>query len=339
MGKKIGGFFPLAEPKTKSAENILSLWDIPEYHHAFFFNARSALNYLLKLKKPEILWLPAYSCTSITEAIAGTNTKIRYFPLNKKLSPDCAYLKKNVKSGDAVLAIDYFGMNPEKDFLKLVASMPKIVWVEDRAQGFMPAKKSWGDYIIYSPRKLIGVQDGGILVSKKGKLPGIKNNPKNKPGFISPAMLRYKDKGERNNSVWYKANIAFEKSMNVSPTPITKLSYDILKNTDPRPLMKKRASNYKVLMKELGNISFLKNRKIDFVPFGFPIKVKDRKKVASYLHKNNIFAAHHWPELPSPTSFRFEHDFADNIITLPCDHRYNSEDMKMIIKLVKEALK
>lgn len=334
----IGGFFPLQLPEKKTSGNVLSLWNIPAQSHLFFSNARSALHHLLMLKAPKTLWLPAYSCVALTQGVANL-VPIRFFPLSPSLSPDCAYLRKHVKQGDAILAIDYFGRNPDKEFLRFVAATSQVTFIEDRAQALYPSRATWGDFILYSPRKLLGVADGGILVSLKHALPPLEQPPIDTADFIAPSLLRYEDAGENNSAQWYAAFKANENAMIVSNAPMSRLSHAILAMTDPKPLIKKRRTNYELLMKGLKDITFMPAKNCDFAPFGYPIRVENRKKTAEALHAQGIYAAHHWPELPSdPKEFPAEHRLADQLLTLPVDQRYDSNDMKRIIAVVRNAL-
>lgn len=338
MKKKIGGFFGLELDAAMQTQSLLSLWDIPQKSHWSFSNGRSALYALLQHVKPKTCWLPAYSCTSLAEGAAHTN--LRFFPLNKNLSPDCDYLKTHIAAGDAVQAIDYFGRNPDAEFIAFCKSRADIHWIEDRSQALLPSKTAWGDYVLYSPRKLLGVPDGGIIVGITKKLPDMQySEGATEADFIRPSLLRYEDKTEAHNAVWYRANVALEASLAVSQTPMSRISHYILNHVDVQSIITKRKANYAALMQALVSVALLPDDGADFVPFGFPIRVKDRQKIAATLHQNNIFAAHHWPELPSSQSdFPNEHFLSQQLITLPCDHRYDEVDMQRIAAILKTVM-
>ncbi len=336
--KKIGGFFPLHLPEKKKGHSFLSLWNIEKLNHSFFSNGRSALSHFLADIKPKTLWLPAYSCDSIREAAAHSSTNFRFYPMLPGLSPDCRYLERHIKPKDAVLAIDYFGRNPFREFIDFVSSTPDIVWIEDRAQAILPSRKAWGDVVLYSPRKILGVPDGGIIVSKR-LLPHLKHEWNSSPDFIHASLLRYEDIEEEHNSIWHSIYQTNEKRMTISSYSMSRISYYILASTDPRPLIKKRHENYDYLMKELKEYSLMPAKDRSFVPFGFPIRTKNKDKLTKILHENKIFAAHHWPELPSnPKEFPGEHLLSEQLLTLPVDHRYDTRDMKRIINFVLNVL-
>jgi len=336
MSHKTGGFFALEIPLAVTQHSVLSLWDMGG-GLGYFTNARSAFHWLLQSMAPRTVWLPAYCCRALAQAVPEA-MGVRYFPLGKNLSPDCDYLRKHVAAGDLVLAIDYFGRNPEGDFLELVTSMPEVTWVEDRAQAMQPAARAWGEYVLYSPRKLLGVADGGILASRKaldfGKQESIPSSD-----FIRPSLLRYEDVDETHNGIWYAAFREKENNMGVSAAPMSRLSHAILASTDARPLMQARRSNFAVLMELLHDVVLLPPEDKNFVPLGFPVRLKESRHVASQLHAQGIFAANHWPDMPSDSvEFANEHALAAEILTLPVDHRYGRADMELMAQLVKSAL-
>lgn len=336
MSRKIGGFFGLHMAHAPAQTTLVTLWGLNIYSNWTFANGRSALHYLLRYLTPKRVWLPAYCCISLAEATQGFD--LQYYPITDTLSPDCDFLKTHLKDGDAVVAIDYFGRNPDAAFLEYCKTRSDIHWIEDRAQALLPAVQPWGDYMLYSPRKLLGVADGGIVVGIKTSLSDITYESAIEPDATHPAIMRAADKEESNNAAWYAAYVATEEAMNISPQTMSQTSKKILDRADAAAISTQRKANYMTLMQALSDIALLPKDATDFVPFGFPIRIPERKMLAALLHKNNIFAAHHWPELPSPASFTNEHKLADLILTLPCDHRYDTRDMQRVIRVVKGAL-
>lgn len=331
--KIIGGFFPLAVNFQKISRNFFSLWG----NGLLFHNARSSLNYLLRNISTNKIWLPAYICDDVIDAVAGTS-EFDFYPVGTDLSPDINFLKSHMSKGEAVLVVDYFGKPPAKNFRKFARKTKDIIWIEDRAQAIYPAKKSYGDYIIYSPRKVLGVPDGGILISKKNNLPKPSYQKIASANFAAAPLMRFEDYEESGN--WYGIFREYEDNMGVSLLPISRISQEILVATNPSPIIKKRRENYKILHESLKNIALFKKAPKRFAPFGFPIVVNNRDEVLRKLHENKIFAACHWKNIPSPEDkFTFEHKLASSIITIPCDHRYSRKDMEHIISFISNYIK
>jgi dTDP-4-amino-4,6-dideoxygalactose transaminase len=338
VSKNIGGFFELHSGSAALQDSVFARWRINTRTDWMFSNGRSALHHLLLHLKPKTFWLPAYCCMSLAESATGTGSTLRYFPLQEGLTPDCEYLTQHISAGDAVLAIDYFGRNPSAEFLSFRNTRPDIDWIEDRAQALLPSPTPWGDYILYSPRKLLGVTDGGIVVGMKARLPSMSYSAASEPPATHPAIARRNDVDALHNDVWYPAYVKAEAAMAVSRQSISKMTQSILEHADAGAMIVRRKANYATLMKHLHGMALLQDDGQDFVPFGFPIRVNQRDTLAAFLHQRRIFAAHHWRELPSPAdSFKAEHTLSQHMLTLPCDHRYDTAHMEYIAETIRSA--
>jgi dTDP-4-amino-4,6-dideoxygalactose transaminase len=74
------------------------------------------------------------------------------------------------------------------------------------------------------------------------------------------------------------------------------------------------------------------------VPLGFPIRVRPRDSIRTALFQQEIYPPVHWPlEACVPASFEASHHLADEIMTLPCDQRYDADDMRRIAAALREA--
>ncbi len=343
MSKRlIGGFLPLHLTADRHINNnVWAFWGVNDDNSLRLHNARSCLHYLLTANKVKRLWLPAYICDSLVSAVDNTNTELHYYPLTSKLSPRCDFLHDYLQAGDYVLAINYFGKNPDPDFLHLVNERRDIVWLEDRAQALSPATSTWGDWIIYSPRKVLGVADGGILVAAQTScsLPNIIATSLTEPDFVVPALLRFEDHDEIHNQVWYEHYQISEQQMRVSSKSMSQLTQTLLAMINPAKLCQQRQSNYRLLAQAFADIAFIDDLEPNFVPLGFPIQLRSADQLWQGLCKQQIFAQRHWLNLPSPADqFSVEHQLSRELITIPCDHRYQAQDMQYIIEVLKKLL-
>jgi hypothetical protein len=302
-------------------------------------NARSALNALWTADRPRAAWLPAYVCGDVVQAVPQ-GVSIRYFAVDDELQPDVNRLSSDLRAGDHVLAVDYFGRPPARAFQDLVAARRDVRWVEDRAQA-LDCGPAWGDWLLYSPRKLIGVPDGGILIPTKAvhPLPMLQTEPLTDFGFIAPSLERFEDPEELQNAGWYERYVHAEATMSPGRFAMSRLSAAILKGANVNPHVERRQANYRTLHARLERWSFLKEGQPDFVPLGFPIAVPNAAQLGQRLSQQRIFAARHWKSLPShPDEHENAHRLAHKLITLPCDYRYTSSDMDLVADAVIEAL-
>lgn len=333
-----GGFFPLDLPFTKVEQNFFSLWGINQHNSIFTHTARTCLYHLLATLNKSRIWLPAYLCTELADAVSGVSD-VKFYPITSTLSPDIQFLRQHITAGDFALAVDYFGKNPDVEFINFVKKSPDITWIEDRAQAIYPGTAPWGDYVLYSPRKILGVPDGGILTSNTHPLPKVSHPLFDSGTFLEAALLRYEDIEETENATWYAQFCDYENSLTALKNyPMSRISRAILASTDPTAIMAKRKRNYHYLYERMSDLAVLGDAG-DFVPLGFPIRVKNKRELLDRLHKNRIFASCHWNTLPvDDTEFAFEHQLSRQIITLPCDHRYEEKDLHKVVENLAEHM-
>src|SRR5207302_4980229 len=91
--------------------------------------------------------------------------KIRFYHVGRDLEADVSKLNREAVPGDLVVGVDYFGYPVGSALRGLSTTRGDLFFVEDRAQALAPSGDFWGDWCLYSPRKLLGVADGGILVA------------------------------------------------------------------------------------------------------------------------------------------------------------------------------
>ena len=333
----IGGFFGLEIPVA--ADGILESWTggLPV---ACFVNARSALAALIAAERPPTVWLPAFLCNALAEAVP--DLLIQYYPVGVSLSPQVSTLD-DVRDGDMFVGINYFGYGVAADFIDFAAAHPDVLFVEDCSHCLVPPPAAWGCWRLFSPRKLLGVADGGVLVAMHDglKVPqpiGFQASPESQ--WVAP-MMRFEDETGTRAAHWHASNQAKEIAMMVSDAAMTRLSRALLTLTDPQPLIHRRVANFSALNAALNHLLLPLGRPIGAAPFSFPIQLEEvqRDHVLKSLHEQHIYAAVHWSDLPSPADrFSVEHQMSRQLISLPCDHRYGAGDMARVIQAVSQAV-
>lgn len=339
MSRAIGGFFPLRLPQgVTPPASVLSQWTRGGGETWLLHNARSALHALWNGIRPRRVWLPAYVCAEVAAAVpSGVGTC--YFPLSEDLLPRVEFLSTQLRDGDHVLAIDYFGRPPSPEFIALVHARPSVGWIEDRAQAIDPPDTAWGDWLLYSPRKLFGVPDGGILAAHRKALWPLETSPGTDLTFALPSLQRFEDPDEIGNQRWHAAYVREEAAMAVGLQRMSRLSLEVLGAVDARADCAARRGNYRVLYGRLGEWALFPGAELCFSPLGFPIRVVSAATLSRRLSEKRIFAARHWASLPSdPSVFASEHRLAQEILTLPCDYRYGERDMLDVADAVHEAI-
>lgn len=293
-----------------------------------FRTARGALAALLRHRGIERLWLPAYVCATLADSASDYET-LWYATGNQLDVPPEAFAE--VRPGDAVVVIDYFGRSPS-EAVRRAAQNRDVLWIEDRAQVMAPDAEGFGEVVLHSPRKLWGVGDGGILVGPDLPEPAGAEDS----GVFLPNDLRAGDPDARDPKPWFDAFRAREAGFDATPRPMSVRTIEALKSIDPGPEIAARKANWRVLAEALPDLALWPILMPDFAPLAFPIVVKDAAALSAHMASNRIWCARHWAELPSPQGFAAEHDLSRTCLSLPLDGRYDSGDMERIAAAIRE---
>lgn len=338
--RPIGGFFGLSVPPAR-AGSYLDAWRVPDRRVAFA-NARSAFRALLDLTGSGAVWLPAYICRDMADAVP--RERLRFYSVGQQLAPDVGRISGDVRAGDVVLGIDYFGRPPAADFRDFAASRPDLVFVEDCAQAPLPAGAGWGDWRLFSARKVVGVPDGGFIVpvsaravAMAGDFAPVRPDIDRVVAAATPALARFEDERETDNASWSASNRRREGGETISGCGISLLSWSLLGGLEAAPDARRRRSNFAVLAERLRDVDCALDRDPFYVPFGFPVQVpaSSRQGLLEQLFRQRIYPATHWNDLPSPSShFGPEHELSRRLLTLPCDQRYDEADMHRVADAV-----
>ena len=316
----LGGFFGLELPETGGG--LLAHWGAAR--GLAFANATSALAALVRAQAPGRVWFPGYVCAEFAEA--APEAARRFYAVGEDLGPEVATLQPG--PGDLVVGVNYFG-RASAGWRGLVAAHPQVTFVEDCAQALDTGQGAWGQWRLYSPRKLAGIPDGGLLVPVgDAALPPAPVAPPVAAVQAALAAKLARMEHPMDNALWHPMNQTQEAAHAVSGQAMSELSRRLLGLVDVAAVSERRHANYRVLARALGRWAVLGEDDPGFVPFGFPVRLEQgrRDAVAQALYAQGIFPAVHWRDLPGVPSAR-DRARADTWLTLPCDQRWSEEDM------------
>jgi dTDP-4-amino-4,6-dideoxygalactose transaminase len=328
----IGGVFAAEPAAAPRPDSIWDVWRADFQHQAVFANARSALAALLTPREARRVWLPAYVCGAVVEAAAAARANSCHYGVSQRLEPDLAALERDLAAGDAVVIVDYFGRPPGEGWRDLIARRPEVLFIEDRAQALDPGEASLADAVIYSPRKLLGVADGGMLFART---PTPAPSEPADDALWAPQDARADDPDGLAAETWRPLFTAIEDAMRPSAAAATARTLEALKSTALAPIAAARRANWRQLAAALGPWALWPEATPGFAPLAFPILTADPKLAVAALASARIWAPRHWERLPSdPSAFPDAHRLAGACVSLPLDQRYDASDMKRIIETV-----
>lgn len=311
-----GGFLPLE--LSSRPENI----DFFRRRGLSVASARAALKLLLLSDRSiNKIYIPAFSCCSILETIKHCGIEYSLYHLTEEFLPEKVVLKSNEK----LLYINYFGIN-DYSVSKVTRLFSKNSLIIDNSQALFsePIEKIYAT--IYSPRKYIGIPDGGyIYTSVKLDTSDVKE--------CKNDIAHLCERRWGNRELAYKMFLDHEEKFSSDKLMnISQASHDFLMACDLSKISKCRKRNFNFLSHILNNHLFVDLN--ESTPLTFPLIHKDTVTTKKKLIEHKIFTPTYWSESNNHYLNSFESYLVNSLIHLPIDQRYNEDDMSFISDLV-----
>lgn len=317
INKAIGGYFDLELPDHNQShlyDNLINL-----------NSARNCLEYILVAKKYSKIYIPYYTCDVILEPVSKLNLTYEFYDVDFNLEPLFDFSK--IKHSEVFLYTNYFGIkNRYVDILS--RKIPDQIII-DNAQALFSKPVSHID-TFYSPRKFIGVADGGYLHTDTK----LNENFEQDKSYnrMSHLLKRIDCSAEEGYSDFCDNDRSLENQ------PIRKMSTlteRILSGVDFKHIIKKRRENFSFLHEKLKEKNLLN---IDFdddcIPMIYPFRTNDME-IRQKLINERIYCASYWPNVQDwCDENKNAFTLSKEIIALPIDQRYSIEHMKKILEYV-----
>lgn len=314
--KEIGGYFALELPLHRNT-----------FHEKGIYvnSGRNALELILRLI-PNIkkVYLPYFTCDVVLEPLIKTGISYSFYHINLDLE-----LAETVQLGkdEYIIYTDYYGIKDA--YIHQLSKIYDDQLIVDYAQALY-AEPTCNCF--YSPRKFVGIPDGGIAYTNKDiNIDDFeKDSSVDKCGHL---LIRY----DSNASEGYHVFRSNSKKIKEQPIRrISDLTYTLFSSIDFKEISNRRLSNFYYLHKRLNHNNLLK---IDtwgsfICPMVYPY-YSSNNELKKKLIENKIYIATYWPNvLEWCVSTDVEYQLADHVIALPIDQRYGKEDMDRIIKMI-----
>ena len=321
---EIGGYFGL---------------DLPRYGDLYpdsikFQSGRAAIRAVLECSGIKRVMIPAYICDSIIKSAVDAGVDVETYDLDELLYPKS--LPHVLPEKCAFIYVNYFGLC-QHNILRLIEDLPGDRLIIDNSHALFAAHT---DVLatIYSPRKFVGLPDGGLL--RASPLLGIK----------PPAQ---EDKGSFERMRYLLLRMAysaregyadFEKARNTlsdtSPLAMSRLTHRLMKSIRWEQVAEYRRVNYSILARILGAKNGMQwTLGDDDVPLCYPLALQgcDVYKLRDELSARNIFTATYWLNaLPRIKDGTIESLLINKTLFLPIDQRLEQSQVEDVGKLVLE---
>lgn len=321
MMKAIGGYFELAD----YAEGGV----FPHQDGILLNTGRNALEYILRsIGEVKQIYLPYYTCEVVLEPIEKLNIPYTYYHINQRFEiVDVIQLKK----GEYIIANNYFGIKDA--YIQQLAERYGDHLIVDCAQAFF-AKPIPGIKCFYSTRKYVGVADGGVAYL--GNMPNdkVEINEIEHSDEHDSHLLKRKQFGAEAGFADFKAS---EKKLDNQPIRLMSFRTRwLLDHIDYDNVVAHRKENFQYLHEALSGMNALSLPVMDSFacPMVYPFRTKLNRNLRKELIDNKVFVARYWPNVKEVHGFETEYDLAMNVIPIPCDQRYATEEMECIIDII-----
>jgi hypothetical protein len=312
--KSIGGYFEIELKKLKPYHNGLIELN----------SGRGAFEYLLRSKGYKKVILPFYTCDVLLDVVKMLGINHEFYEINENLEP--RYDLSLIGASECFVYTNYFGIKDEYIEEKLKDTKNLII---DNAQSFF-SKPLKNIDTFYSPRKFLGVSDGGYLYSQPNeKLKLVKDVSFDRFSHLLKRLDLSAEEGFSDS----KLN---EKKIDKLPlSEMSNLTKKMLSSIDYVQIGRTRVSNFKILHKYLGNKNKLKfHISENQIPMVYPYW-RDDENLKTKLLNHKIYCATYWPNVLDWVKIdSLEYDLTNKLVCLPIDQRYDENDMKFILNAI-----
>lgn len=313
--KAIGGFFEL---ELRAGEAF--------HRDAVALNsARSGFEYILRVCKPRLVYMPKYTCDVMLEPLARLNIAYEFYEINAQLE---LVAEPTLGHDELLVYTNYFGV--KNTYSRQLSERFGEKLVVDCSQAFY-YQRHRNEQVIYSPRKFFGVADGGYVIADR-------NLPDELPLDTSyqrmEHLLKRIDLGPQESYADFKTNDA-----SLSGEPIkqmSRLTRALLGTIDYEAARVRRVENFHCLHQLLGDKNELT---LDVggisAPMVYPFMAQDGETIKQRLIQHQVFVATYWPNVYEwCKDGEIERVLAQDIVPLPIDQRYTKDDMRRIGEIV-----
>jgi hypothetical protein len=334
---------------TIDEDEFIRIWksDITDSH---FWFSRSAFAMLAiaqwwKINNDEKLpniWVPDYFCNQSLQLLRDENFPIYFYPINENLMPDWEKCKIQAKTTipDIFILVHYFGLPSDLDQAKIFCDEFQCVFVEDAAHVLKPEKGigKQGDFIFYSPYKLLPIPAGSLLIERIKSTKILKLSNQNNVVSIQDVIQKMPNKAP-SSCIWLLKRISqkllpnfifrvLKKYFNTKESITSEIPFKPKLNwfgkrllfTESKNIERitvKRQINYSLfynLSSGIKTTPLINNNK--FTPFKFGLKYHKKKDAEYYykLSKDRNLPVMKWPDLPPEVINNIQsHHIANNL--------------------------
>lgn len=319
MSNAIGGYFELEFPAPT-----------PPLHPGVmeFQSARAAFLALLRARRPHRVRMPYYMCRTMFDSLRQADVDVAFYHIDEQFRiADNIALEKD----EWLLYPNYFGLQTEQVASVLARFDSRQVVIDSSQALFAPPLECLAT--IYSPRKFLGIPDGGWMIST---VP-VDAPEASDDGSYERALALLKRAAFSPEEAYAEHHRAEMTLFHQEPRSMSALTRRVLSSVDFGAVRHARNTNFAYLHARLGRFNRLSLDacKADG-PLCYPL-LTDATGLRKYLISKRIFVPTYWTDvLNLVDEAALEAKLVQGIVPLPCDQRYRENDMNRVVSTCLE---
>jgi len=324
---EIGGYFGL---------------DLPDYGDLYtdaikYQSGRAAIRAALECNGITHAFIPAYICDSIIKSAVDAGVKVETYDLDEFLYPK--QLPRIISSKCVVIYVNYFGLC-QNNISRLLEEIPEDQVIIDNSHALY-APETGALATIYSPRKFVGLPDGGLLRAS----PLLQIRPPTREDIGSFDRMRHllirMAYSAREGYVYFDK--ARQSLNNNYPLAMSGLTKRLMKSIQWNCVAERRRENYNTMSSLLNSLNeYQWDLGENDVPLCYPFTARgqDVRNIKIDLAKKNIFIATYWPDaLPRITPKNIEDILINETLFLPIDQRMTCSQVEEVSEQILKTLR
>lgn len=329
----------------ENPDSVWSHWTKGREYVCFASPLTALINWLY-LRRVRRVWLPVVTPPSLVEELERLWIPHYFYPIGETLSPSSEFIA-NTKPGDAVLTRSWFGRPPPEELIHSLAARKDVLWIDDRS-AMLDVEPSYGsgresDVILYSPAHVLGVPDGGILIGEGVSALQPPPDESNFSAKRSELLLEHFEHPVMDSDFLIRKQI-LELENPLPGGAMSRLTASMLKRIPLSDISIRRKKNWKLLHESLHHWAlWQEDLTQNSVPTAYPLLIPENIPavfIQTALNKKGILCG----GLNMVLAEKFkgtlgnEFELLRRLIFLPCDHRYNENDMHRITENILQIL-
>jgi len=287
---------------------------------------RNCLAYLIQSYSIKKIVLPYFLCDSVKNLCIRYDVEVRYYHINDEFEP----IDISLFDDEWLYIVNYYGQLDKEKILIFKEKYVRIIL--DNAQDYfqMPIKSI---DTLYTCRKYFGVPDGAFLytdslIDEDLPLDESFDRMRFLFGRFERTASEFYSEYSANNRLF--ASEPIKKMSRLTDNLLHAINYDYVK--------KQRTDNFNLYFDIFRNINKLNLCRVEGA-FAYPLFVKNGFEIRDKLQKLKIYIPMLWPNVMNDVEVdSLEYNMAKNILPLPCDQRYVTNDIEHIIQEVIKCI-